>query len=213
MSVSIYSNTLIGNTIVYNNSIPEQITENGEKSYVFRGWIRSANLSAVPAEGSALVTDTDYKLRRISLIPKSDVPTVHDVVLTYTKKTQNNQVFWDTDVIEQDSNPIPVAVSVYDTLIPDALSAQRYAAQDAGQATMEIGGVSYQYTTYVATFTFTAAALLKSSTGAVVGQTGVPPGVTATTTDTWRFKGNSVSKKGAIIRITENWEGSTVPFK
>ena len=202
-----------GQTIVYNNTIPQEVTENGEKSYIFRGWILSAYLSAVPAEGSALSTDATYKLRRISVDPKADVANVHDVVLTYKKASQNTGASWDTDVIEKDANPIPVAVSVYDALIPDALALQQYAAQAAGNKTMELGGVAYQYTTYVSSFPWTAASLLSASTGEVVGQTGTPTGITAIVSETWKFKGNSVAQKGSIARVTENWEGSTVPFK
>jgi hypothetical protein len=208
-----HANGTKGQTIVYNNTIPQEVTENGEKSYIFRGWIRSAYLSAVPAEGSALSTDETYKLKRISLDPKTDTANVHDVVLTYNKTSQNSGGSWDKSVIERDANPIPVAVSVYDALIPDALVDQQYAAQDAGNKTMEVGGVTYQYTTYVSSFPWTAASLLTASTGEVVGQTGTPTGVTAIISETWKFKGNSVAQKGLIARVTENWEGSTVPFK
>ena len=211
--MTIYSNAGVGATFVSYSDEDEQITENGEKSYVRRGWIRSANIDDLPEEGDAYPDDSDYKLRRISSAPKADTPGVHDVMLTYKKSSPNNGASWDTSVVEKDSDTIPIAVSVYDTLIPAALVDRQYAAQDAGNKTMEIGGVRYQYTTYVATFAWTAASLLTASTGEVVGETGTPTGITSVTADTWMFKGNSVSQKGGLIRVTENWEGSTVPFK
>jgi hypothetical protein len=210
---TIYVNGSIGRTFQSVSDKDQRITENGETSYIRRGWILSAYLAGLPAEGDDYNEDTTYSLRRISSIPASDAPGFHDVTLTYKKLNPNNGASWDTSIIEKDSSPIPVAVSVYDALIPSSLTAQRNAAQDAGNLTMEIGGVSYQYTTYVSTFTWSASALLKASTGEVVGETGTPTGITSVITDTWKFKGMSVMEKGEITRVTENWEGSTVPFK
>jgi len=211
--MTIYSNAGVGATFVSYSDEDEQITENGEKSYVRRGWIRSANISSLPEEGDAYPDDSDYKLRRISSAPKADTPGVHDVMLTYKKSSPNNGASWDTDVVEKDSNTIPIAINVEDPLIPSSLVDQAIAAGNAGNQTIETGGVSYQYTTYVATFAWTAASLLTASTGEVVGETGTPTGITSITADTWMFKGNSVSQKGSTIRVTENWEGRTVPFK
>jgi hypothetical protein len=205
-----YPSTGVGDT--FEQQTVEETTEGGQITYIIRGWIKTAKTSSLADEDSDYGEDTDYHLKRKSVIAQSETPDISDVTYTYRKSSSTSSAIWDTASTEKSSSTIPIAVSVDSTVIPSALKTQQTCAVQSGLSTFEVGGVSYQYTIYKYSFVWTAAALMTASTGEIVGDLGTPTGLTGCTAGCWKFRGNSISEQNGTTRVVENWEGCSVPY-
>ena len=195
---------------------PTKERENDQWSYVWRGWCAEASAETlIPADLEEMEDEPDYLLRKAE-ISATDAPGIVDVTLTYTYKGGTRWDWIDPDEVDQRAEVVTLEIGrarAYDA--GDELQERAKDAMDAGEETVKVGGLRYEYGYYETDFEWSEANLVSSSGldgGDIVapGEVGSPSGLTGTVTaGKWMYRGKRIERRNKrIVKIGEQWEYS-----